>query len=144
VRVKFIGPADAKFAGHELVGITPDKAAIRHVAAIQMATGWKLPELNKNLLEYELVGTQAVMFLTLRTAGFFVSWDEAGDLTEADVQTIQEPGDAGPQPDAGGAEVDPTPARTDSVPGEVPDAALPPAPLKPARTPSKPRSVPAS
>jgi hypothetical protein len=142
VRIKFTGPDGAKFAGLELLGVIPNKAPIRHLAAIQMATGWKLPELNRNMLEFELIGMQAVMFLTLRVAGFFVSWDEAGDLSESDVRITEEPGDGVPGEDAAAA--DPTPARTDSAPGEQPGEALPPAPPKPPKTPSRTRSDPAS
>lgn len=116
MRIKFLGPEGAKFAGTELRGITPNMAKTGDLAAIQLATRWKMPELLNNVNTLEMVGTQAAFFLTLRNAGFFVSWEEAGNIAQGDFETIQEPGDL-PEEEPGGQDADPTSAQTDSALG---------------------------
>lgn len=113
MRILFKGPEGSKFEGLNLRGIRPTEAKIRDMAEVQRATGLKLAELNEVMTGNESMGTQAVIFFTLRNAGMYVTWDEAGDFAPGDLEATEEPGDrTGAEQDA-----DPQTARTDSAPG---------------------------
>lgn len=136
MRIKFIGPAGAKFAGVELVGIQDtQRARSDAIAAAEFATGYKLRELVERTSQSEGLTAQLTLFMTLRNAGFWVTWDEVGAITGEDYDVIVEPSDpvastaadaadASDASDASDANLDeaadPTSARTVSVPGAAP------------------------
>jgi hypothetical protein len=123
-RIKFTGPAGSKFEGLDLVMVRPGKARIKDLAEIQKATGLKMADLQSTLTENEALGIQAVIFMSLRAAGQFVSFDEAGDFAEDEFDIVVEPGDLPEE------EPDPTSARTDSAPGDEPPASKGPSKRK--------------
>jgi len=118
VRIKFTGPAGAQFQGKDLRGIRFNQGRLEHLAEIQRATGLKMPALIDEYNGIESVGTRVVLFLTLRNAGFAVTWEQTGGLTDDDFEQVPEPGDLPPEPGDSQEPVDPTPARTGSVPGD--------------------------
>jgi hypothetical protein len=137
VRVLFKGPEGAYWAGKELRAASVDTAKISALADLQLATGWTMPQIMKHA-ELEMVGVRILSFLTLRSAGMFVSWDEVGDIVLDDLEIIADPGD--PQ-----VVEDPQGARGGSTPGDAPDTAAdaPASPRKPKKSGSATRSAPA-
>lgn len=106
-RVQFHGPEGARWAGRELVIVSRDNAKLRDLSALQLATGWTMKDLQHMTQEQKLEGpsTLAVLFLTLRNAGFMASWDEVGELTFDDFDFVKDVGDDAvvedPTPSAG-------------------------------------------
>ena len=144
MRIKFTGPEGAKFAGVELVGIRDtNRARNDAIAAAELATGLKLEEIVERTKRSTGLTAQLTLFMTLRNAGFWVTWDDAGALTGGDYEVIVEPSDPAPA-EAGadaGATADPTSARTGSAPGAAPAEVEQ---VKAPRTGSKRKSAAAS
>lgn len=130
MRVLFKGPEGAYWVGKEFRVSSVESSKISALSDLQIATGWKMPELMKNA-ELEMVGVRMLAFLTLRNAGQYVSWDAVGDVSITDLEFIHEPGD---DPDAGDG-ADPQGARGGSTPGDADDT-----PQHPEKSPSKPKS----
>ena len=141
MRIHFKGPEGSKFVGLNLRGIRPDKGKIRDLAAIQESTGWSMEDLNKRLTTQEMVTAQVVVFLSLRNAGMFVTWDEVGDFAQDEVEVVEEPGD---RPAVEDPAEDPQTAPTDSARGAAASTAETTAPRKAASRGSRTRSALAS
>jgi len=133
-RLRFLGPEGSKFEGLDLVMVRPGKAKIRDLAELQRGTGLKMADLQDALGNNEALAMQAVVFLTLRNAGLMVSFDDAGDFGEDELDVVTEPGDV---PMA----ADPTSARSGSTPGAEPVKASKGSPSKPPKSGSKTRSA---
>lgn len=158
MRIRFNGPEGSKYVGLELRFITISKAPMRVLEAVQLATGLPI-----NTVSRQMVGTvppdapagfqaddadvvlsnRMAAFLTLRNAGFPITWDESGDFCQADLEAIPDPGDPAAEP---ADEADPTSARTGSVPGVEDDTTPPatPSPRRSSRSASKTPSAPVS
>jgi hypothetical protein len=121
VRIKFTGPDGAKYAGLELVAINDtQRARTDALAAAEFATGLELDTLVARTKVSAGLTTHLTLFMTLRNAGFWVTWDEIGALTGEHYEVVVEPSDRSADDDAEDTAEDPTPARTVSVPGAGP------------------------
>ena len=132
-RLRFLGPEGSKFEGLDLVMVRPGKAKIRDLAELQRGTGLKMADLQDALGNNEALAMQAVVCLTLRNAGLMVTFDEAGDFGEDELDVVTEPGDV--------PAADPTSARSGSTPGGEPVKASKGSPSKPSKSGSKTRSA---
>ncbi|HUX70573.1 MAG TPA: hypothetical protein VMV41_08705, partial [Cellulomonadaceae bacterium] len=82
MRIKFTGPDGAKYAGVELVAINnTQRARTDAIAAAEFATGCKLEVLQERANASAGLTAHLTLFMTLRNAGFWVTWDEVGALT---------------------------------------------------------------
>ncbi len=121
MRIKFTGPDGAKFAGVELVAIhDTQRARTDALAAAEFATGLKLDVLVERTKVSAGLTTHLTLFMTLRNAGFWVTWDEVGAFTGQDYEVVVEPSDRSDDDAAEDTAPDPTSARTVSVPGAGP------------------------
>lgn len=118
--MNFTGPEGARWAGKSLLLVSDKTAKVRDLAAMQMATGWTLSDFRKMVDTDRLEGVAiwSVAFLTLRSAGYMVTWEKAGEICLADFEVVADPLDG---QDLG---EDPTePAGSHDLAGEKPAAA---------------------
>lgn len=133
-RFLFNGPDGAPWVGKTLRMIDPRHARNRDLWEMQRQSGLSMPEINEvfgKTKDDGMVGAAnaIVEFLTLRNAGFAVTWDQALDLTSDDIDEISEP-------ELDQAAADPTTPAESTAPAGEPNAAA----RKPATSPRSSKS----
>lgn len=87
--------------GRDLAVRNLSTSKIMHVEELQRQSGLKLKELSELVAEADVLASVVVSFLTQRTAGIPVRWDDLrGGSMEELGQLIAEPGDPKPEGEA--------------------------------------------
>lgn len=141
-RLRFSGPAGAPWAG-KVIKVDKNGGCLADMIDLQDELGMTTEQLVERQKTSEPFQTAIVFYMSLRTAGYPVTFAEVLRIRQDDFESIKEPGDRRSKTPADTAP-DPTSAPTGSVRGddEQPAAAAPPAARPKPRSPgSKSRSA---